>query len=455
VTYKRVQFYGKVADGGNDSRVRVAHHASLNMADALTVIVRVYINPADNSMQGPDHGIVCKSNGTGPGGGFILAYDGTAVTGFRFVWSMRSGAAWYACSPAAYTALDKGWYHVVTTFDRTLGANNIKLFQNGMQLGQLANNTAMDTNVLDVIIGGITTTAWMMRGYISEVQIYNRALTAAEVNYDYLHPNNPVRRGCVLSLVQDQIDRPAAGTWRDTSPQMGNNGTITNATTSTYNRINAGRNTLFFPTAARSDRIDCGNGASLALGTVISLEFWIKTTKDTAGFMLADKWSANNGYQVMFGSKTLALYSDTGYSIISAVIPDFTDGTWKHVVLTHTDGAATGEVYVNGVNKTNTRAAFALTNSATNLYIGNNAAFSQSLVGGYIAAARIYNRILTAAEVAYNHEHPNNPIRRGLVLNLSQESLYGTQWVDLSGNANHGTITGAVVKNLASTVDGR
>jgi len=69
-------------------------------------------------------------------------------------------------------------------------------------------------------------------------------------------------------------------------------------------------------------------------------------------------------------------------------------------------------------------------------------------------SARLYNRILTAEEVAYNYRHPNNPKRRGLVLNLSQESLYGTQWQDLSGNANHGTITGAIAKNIADSLTG-
>ena len=69
-------------------------------------------------------------------------------------------------------------------------------------------------------------------------------------------------------------------------------------------------------------------------------------------------------------------------------------------------------------------------------------------------SARLYNRILTAAEVKYNFAHPNNPKRRGLVLNLSQESLYGTQWQDLSGNANHGTITGAIAKNIADSLTG-
>jgi hypothetical protein len=71
-----------------------------------------------------------------------------------------------------------------------------------------------------------------------------------------------------------------------------------------------------------------------------------------------------------------------------------------------------------------------------------------------MAAARIYNRILSAAEVAYNYQHPNNPIKRGRVLDLSQESLFGSYWYDLSGNANNGTITGAQVKNLGQ-VDGR
>ena len=452
-TYKRVQFYGKVAEGGNDSRVVVTHHASLdNIVDAITVSARVYIDPYS-----PQCGIVSKTNSPGFADGWVLEYLNVSPTYIRcFLFGVFTAGVVLCYS--ASTVNEKGWYHVTCTFDRTLGTENLKIFQNSVRLATANKNTAFTGNVLDVIIGAITTSDYMMRGYISEVQVYNRALTEDEINYAYLHPNNPKRRGLVMSLVQTSIDKPAAGTWRDVSPQTGNNGTITNATTSKYPAISAGRNALFFPTAAGSDRVDCGNGASLnpTLTGTITGECWVRMPNylSSVYIMLMEKCTGVTGWQLLTGPNYVYVYSDVGIAILGVTTPDLKDGTWKHIVFTFTAGAATGEIYINGVNKTSVRTARALSNSATNLYVGNRSSFNLAPISGYIAAARVYNRILTAAEVKYNYAHPNNPIRRGLVLNLSQESLYGTQWQDLSGNANHGTITGAIAKNIADSLTG-
>ena len=458
-TYKRVQFYGKVAEGGNNSSINVVNHASLNFTDAFTVIARIYINPDDKLMEADDRGLISKSDGGGAAGGFWLGYADYNPYFRSFRFNIISGGA----SNNAYSTnsvKEAGWYHVVGTFDKTLGSENIKLFQNAVRMTTTNLLNSMDANVRPITIGGISSSNWMLKGYMSEVQLYNRALTESEINYNYLHPNNPKRQGLVMSLVQTSIDKPAAGTWRDVSPQTGNNGTITNATTSKYPAISAGRNALFFPTAAGSDRVDCGNGASLDPSTtgLISGEFWFKTARNVAGVVvgIADKIGAGNGYQFYYdrGSKTLILISGPGAAIQSVAINDFIDGSWKHVAFTHTGGAATGEIYVNGINKTATRTVRALANSATNLLIGNTNSLVYAPVGGYIPAARLYNRILTPEDVLYNYHHPNNPKRRGLVLNLSQESLYGTKWYDLSGNANDGTITGAIAKNIADSLTG-
>jgi hypothetical protein len=403
-----------------------------------------------------------KSDGGTVNGGYSLWWDDRAASGhtndiYFLVINGAGDAGSTVNLPNAIT--EAGWYHIVATYDRTLGANQLVLYINAIKRSNGTYAKTILANALNVTIGTTSVGGgnWFS-GYVSQAYIFNRALSEAEVAYLYLHPNCPKRRGCVLSLVQDQIDRPAAGTWRDTSPQMGNNGTITNATTSKYPCIPAGRNALFFPTAARTDRVDCGNGASLNPATTgtITGECWVKMTNYLSGVYVAllDKYTGVTGWQLLLSTTNVYVYSDVGIAITGVTMADLKDGTWKHIVFTHTGGAATGEIYVNGVNKTSTRTARALSNSATSLYVGNRSTFDLSPVGGYIASARIYNRILSPAEVAYNYTHPNNPIRRGRVLDLSQESLFGSYWYDLSGNANNGTITGAQVKNLGQ-VDGR
>ena len=453
-TYKRVQFYGKVAEGGNNSSINVVNHASLNFTDAFTVIARIYINPDDKLMEADDRGLISKSDGGGAAGGFWLGYADYNPYFRSFRFNIISGGA----SNNAYSTnsvKEAGWYHVVGTFDKTLGSENIKLFQNAVRMTTTNLLNSMDANVRPITIGGISSSNWMLKGYMSEVQLYNRALTESEINYNYLHPNNPKRQGLVMSLVQTSIDKPAAGTWRDVSPQTGNNGTITNATTSKYPSISAGRNALFFPTAAGTDYVDCGNGVSLQLTGTISGEFWVKFAPSYPNVVtISAKLSGGNGWEFDSVLNRLDLYiasGGAGIGVQSVTIPGLRDGTWKHIVFTYTPGAATGEIYINSINKTAARAARAMADSGTNLRLSVS---GFAPVGGYYSAARIYNRILTPEEVAYNYRHPNNPKRRGLVLNLSQESLYGTKWYDLSGNANNGTITGAIAKNIADSLTG-
>ena len=351
---------------------------------------------------------------------------------------------------------DGMWHQGVVVFDAT--ASQLRLYLDAVQdkTPTASGATLPSTNNVPFRLGCYAGSYFMFNGYMADAFIYNRALSEAEINYNYLHPNNPIRRGLQVSYTQDSIDRPAAGTWQDRSGNA-RNGTITNATTSKYPAIRSGANRLYF--MAGTDKVDCGNGASLNPATtgLISGEIWVKISPmvilDT---VLANKFDGAAGWFLQYNhvNSHIHFFSGAGDAIDSVSNLNIFD-QWLHICFTFTGGAATGKIYINGVDKTSVQTARVLANSASNLIVGNYlGAGSFAPIGGYIAAARIYNRILSAAEVAYNYTHPNNPIKRGRVLDLSQESLYGSYWYDQSGNANNGTITGAVAKNLG-LIDGR
>jgi len=60
-----------------------------------------------------------------------------------------------------------------------------------------------------------------------------------------------------------------------------------------------------------------------------------------------------------------------------------------------------------------------------------------------VALLRIYNRILSEAEIQHNNQNPMNPVTDGLVLWLNFEEGSGDKVYDRSGSGNHGTIYGA------------
>ena len=312
------------------------------------------------------------------------------------------------------TRVDDGaWHYATLVWDRT--AQTLTVYRDSMRDAAPVVSAFVNLYQMDNPFRIGRWASLYLNGYISDFHIHLRALSESEINYNYLHPNNPSRRDLAVSYTQDSIDQPAAGTWQDRSGNA-RNGTITNATTSKYPAISAGRNALFFPTAAGSDRVDCGNGASLDPNVtgLISIECWMKMNPRLSFIQPLSKHNGvATGWFIQWegGAKTFSMGGNAVRVITS--VPLNLNYEWLHITCTYTLGAATGKIYINGIDKTAASIASAIGNPAINLIVGNySASLIYSPIGGFMHSARLYNRILTAEEVAYNYRHPNNPKRR-------------------------------------------
>jgi len=93
----------------------------------------------------------------------------------------------------------------------------------------------------------------------------------------------------------------------------------------------------------------------------------------------------------------------------------------------------------------------------TGYYIGRSLFWGW--FSGYVAQVLIYSLILSNSEIQWNYQHPDNPIRNGLVLWLQADPAYirdingdgVLEWIDLSGFGNHGKIYGARLVQLTKT----
>jgi hypothetical protein len=308
----------------------------------------------------------------------------------------------YPESPNATLSLNE-WTNIVGTYDLA----NIKIYKNGVFVGQTAHTSAISyasANTTLTIGRDDPVAGRYMNANYGSVLIYSRALSATEISQNYeaqksKFANTIVQQGLVLNLDAGNIYSYAGAgtTWIDVS---GNsfNGTLTNSPT--YSSDNNG----LISFNGSSQYVDCGN--VLASLTDLSLECFVKFGTQSAlyGGVISKTLSNANGYEIRVDA-----YTSTTTSLVFRYVGDnagvgfntnFTNGVWYHVVATGTNGSQ--KTYVNG-NQVGS-ATYALTPSAnSNSLLIAKLTYSGFYVNMTMGYTRIYNRVLSAAEVLQNY----------------------------------------------------
>jgi len=182
-------------------------------------------------------------------------------------------------------------------------------------------------------------------------------------------------------------------------------------------------------------------------GNVATLSFYLK----------ADDWDANSFIfaagtpEIVIGSTTggnnLSFYDSSSWQTFAA-ISDTTSTNFFSIVFNGTSAIA----YMNGV-----QFGSVLTITPINISSVSGVKLMSKYTGdafffnGQMAGFKIFNTALTAAQVADLYNNPEKIVPTGLESNLKlwlpmQEGA-GTTAYDGSGNANHGTISGATYVN--------
>jgi hypothetical protein len=210
------------------------------------------------------------------------------------------------------------------------------------------------------------------------------------------------------------------------------------------------------------DYVNCGNNPSLNTTT--------EATVEAVFYSLTEPWLKKDG--VVFGKGDWAITNSIGlccwhepriyFGISSATVGYIANywvnhyGKWWFIAGTVKARELT-KVYDSGVLKVTISASTSPWDlSKTNLFIARDPRVATYFFKGYIHTIRYYNRVLSDTEIQYNLNNPNNPIRDGLVLwfvahpdNVKDIDNDGIlEWVDLSGNNNHGKIYGATIIKL-------
>ncbi len=291
---------------------------------------------------------------------------------------------------------DTLFHHVVQVVDKS--TSTMTGYYDGVAVGTSAIRPLSTTASSAFTICG-TNYADATVGYI---RIYDRALTYSEVNQNF-QAVVPRFFTVITSGLVWYVDagNPASyvspsTTWFDIGPS-GYNGTLTNGPT--YSSLDGG--SIVFD--GTNDYADFGN--VLASLTNLTLECWVKCDSQVRNFngILSKTASNSDGWEIRTASGFTATTTEIQFRYVgdlaTTAVFTATNGIWYHFVATGQFGAQ--RFYVNG-NQTGSQAFNINTTVNTQPLSIGKLAYSPRYFKGNVAIARIYNRVLSAAEVTQN-----------------------------------------------------
>lgn len=292
----------------------------------------------------------------------------------------------YVNGSSASSVLDTGWHFVTVTTGSGVSASTV-------DIGRVASG--------------------YFDGRIDEVRVYNRVLSADEIDALYrsgsirftsssveLQKGSSLANGLVGHWTFDGLDTQTTIT--DRSGQ-GNHGYFYGGATSSAKTIGKLGQALTFN--GTSNYVNAGNTASLSVSGNITVALWAKWTASGDYFVALsknDSGNNRNGYAfwtdaVLDQQMVFQIANGTGNrEVFSGGAPN--DGRWHHFVGTW-DGT-TMRMYMDGVEGDNAPYTNTLVSSEYPLHIGRNAPpTGAEYFPGSLDDVRVYNRALSATEV--------------------------------------------------------
>lgn len=197
---------------GNSQYLTVANQAGLDITDSITV--EAWIFPTQWAATSAQNSVVCKHGWSAGEQGYVLRVGGTGQLSFNFAGLDTTGTpvSWIDnISPAGALTINT-WNHIAGTFDGTQSV----IYINGVAQGTTPFTGTIVSSSYPLTIGRLSDGAQAalryFGGFMDEVRIWHRALSAAEI----------------LSQKNDHID-PATATGLVSYWRM-NDGTGTTAT---------------------------------------------------------------------------------------------------------------------------------------------------------------------------------------------------------------------------------
>jgi RHS repeat-associated protein len=327
-------------------------------------------------------------------GGVILSKEGeyevVRATDGTIQWAFANTSPGWNFINTGYVAPLNQWTHVAVTYDNGV----IKTYVNGTLVNTYSGSGSIGdvlTSQNDFRVGGRQTTSQNFQGRIDEARVYNRALSATEVA--------TLPTSAPSGLVGYWRFDENSGTTAADSSGHNNSGTLTSGATWATGQNNAA--TSF---DGVDDYLQIGAQSSLVMTSTATFSAWIYPTGAGSmpiyGGVILSKEGEYEIVRATDGTIQWAFantspgwnFTSTGY-----VAPL---NQWTHVAVTYDNGVI--KTYINGtlVNTYSGSGSIGdVLTSQNDFRVGGRQTTSQNFQGR-IDEARVYNRALSATEVA-------------------------------------------------------
>jgi hypothetical protein len=453
VEYKQGKFGKALSFDGIDDYVRVSNNPTLN---PLTITISMWMKLAQLPSQSSYNYI-----------NLIFKEDYTAQTGYELYFVKSTNSLTFGCGNGTsiptfgFGKTDweiNRWYHIALTLD----SSSFKAYVDGQNIRTAAGTTIAPSPTRDLFIGSFFGSQYFFNGLIDEVRIYNRALTGPSTNCS-AEPNNEIcalylsktsledlrftdREGNLLPYYHESDNRiwiktdiPANST-KVIYMYYGNNqaGTLSNFNEVfpglvAYYTFDEGSGSKAYDTTPYNNHgtiygatwVDGVIGKALSFDGVddyvevpdstnlrgfsnLTILMWVKIPSGTGYWGFVSKTERSNGWQFIKNYPTRPIFfeifeggSNIGsYAYSYSQIPE---NTWTQIGIV-VEGL-TWKFIINGTVDRVFTSSRALTHSTVSLWIGSSRA-STPYLNGTIDEVRIYNRALSADEIAQHFATP-------------------------------------------------